>query len=181
MNFALFKQMIQPLKKVETITVNALLLAMNTVLGFFTIAIGEFIKISFSFLTLSLSGMLYGPIISGIFGGLGDIINYMVKPTGPFFPGFTLNAILTGIIYGIAFFNKKITLVRTIVAKLTVTIFIDLLLSTYWLSVLYGQAFLALLPLRMLKSAIMLPINVFLLYLVLNRVQALLPKLMKKI
>lgn len=179
MNFRILKESIRQLKKVETIVVNALLLSMNTVLGFYSIKIGEFIRIGFSFLTLAMAGMLYGPVIGGLFGGLGDIINYIIKPSGPYFPGFTINGILTGVIYGILFYQKKITLKRTIVAKLIITIFIDLILTTFWLSILYGQAFMVLLPMRIVKSTIMFPIEVTLLYVVLNRITALIPKITK--
>lgn len=177
MNLQILKDSVHQLKKVETIVVNALLLAMNTVLGAFSIMIGEFIRIGFSFLTLAVAGMLYGPVVGGLFGALGDVINYFVRPSGPFFPGFTLNGILTGVIYGVIFYQKKITIKRTILAKLIITVFIDLVLTTCWLSILYGQAFMILLPMRIVKSVIMLPIDVVLLYLVLTRIRLLLPKL----
>ncbi len=177
MNFGILRESVRQLRRIETIVVNALLLAMNTVLGFFSIMIGEFIKIGFSFLTLAMAGMLYGPVIGGLFGGLGDVINYFVRPSGPFFPGFTLNGILTGVIYGIMFYRKKITIKRSIIAKLIITVFIDLGLTTYWLSILYGQAFIVLLPMRLIKSPIMFPIDVVLLYLVLTRITLILPKL----
>ena len=181
MDTNILKESARQLKKVETLAVNSMLLAMNTVLGFFSIMIGEFIRIGFSFLTLAISGMLYGPIIGGIFGALGDIINYFVRPSGPFFPGFTLNNILTGVIYGIFFYKKKITLKRTLLAKFLITVIIDLGLTTYWLSILYGQAFIALLPMRIIKSAVMFPIDVVLLYLVITRMTLLLPKIIKSI
>lgn len=177
MNLRILKESVQQLKKIEIIVVNALLLAMNTVLGAFSIMIGEFIRIGFSFLTLAMAGMLYGPVIGGLFGGLGDVINYFVRPSGPFFPGFTLNGILTGVIYGVIFYQKKITIKRTLLAKLIITLFIDLGLTTYWLSILYGQAFMILLPMRIIKSIIMFPIDVILLYLVLTRITLIIPKL----
>ncbi|MFV0344078.1 MAG: folate family ECF transporter S component [Anaerocolumna sp.] len=177
MNLHIFRESIQQIKKIETIVVNALLLAMNTVLGAFSIMIGEFIRIGFSFLTLATAGMLYGPVIGGLFGGIGDLINYIVRPNGPYFPGFTLNSILTGVIYGLFFYQKKITLKRTILAKLIITIFIDLILTTNWLSILYGQAFMVLLPMRIIKSTIMFSIDVGLLYLVLTRINLIIPKL----
>lgn len=35
-----------------------------------------------------------------IFGGALDVLKYIIKPTGPFFFGFTFDAMLSGIIYG---------------------------------------------------------------------------------
>lgn len=170
--FYSFTESAKELKKVLTLAVTAMLTAMNTVLGLFTIMIGEFIKIGFSFLAIGTAGMVYGPVVGGLLGGMGDILNYLIKPTGPFFPGFTLNAILTGIIYGLYLYKKPLSLRRVFWAKLTVVILVDLILTTQWLSVLYGKGFLVLLPMRTLKAIIMLPIETGILYLVLNRVAA---------
>lgn len=167
-----FKESAKELQNILTLAVTAMLAGMNTVLGFFTVVIGEFIKIGFSFLTIGLAGLFYGPVVAGILGGAGDIINYLIKPTGPFFPGFTLNAILSGFIYGLYFYKKPVSIRRVFFAKLTVVIIVDLLLTTAWLSVLYGKAFLVLLPMRGLKAIIMLPIETGILYLVLTRITA---------
>ncbi len=166
----ILKESAKELRKIHTLAVTAMLTAMNTVLGLFTIMIGEFIKIGFSFLTLGLGGMLYGPVTAGILGGIGDILNYTIKPAGPFFPGFTINAILSGFIYGFYLYRKPVSIRRVFCAKLTVVIVVDLILSTMWLSMLYGQAFFALLPLRALKAAIMLPIETGILYILLSRI-----------
>lgn len=170
--FVSFKESAKELRKVLTLAVSAMLMAMNTVLGFYTIMIGEFIKIGFSFLTLGLAGMFYGPFVAGILGGAGDIINYLIKPAGPFFPGFTLNAILSGCIYGLYLYKKPVSLLRVFLAMLTVTLIVDLLLTTAWLSILYGQAFIVLLPMRAIKAVIMLPIESGILYIILNRMAA---------
>jgi riboflavin transporter len=157
------------LNKIPTITGAALLTAMNTVLGYFSIVIGNFLKIGFSYLTLAIAGFMYGPVVGGILGGLSDILNFIIKPMGPFFPGFTINAILTGFIYGLIFYKKPITLLKVFLTKLFLVIVIDLILGTTWLSILYGQAFYVLLPMRALKAIILLPIDTMLLYFVLSR------------
>jgi ECF transporter S component (folate family) len=170
----LMKESAKELKKVQALAVTALLAALNTILGFLTFMIGNFIKVSWSFLTLSLAGMLYGPVVAAILGAMGDIINYMIKPMGPFFPGFTLNAIISGFIYGLFLYKKPITMKRIFLMKFIIVIIVDLCLSTTWLSMLYGQAFLVLLPMRALKSAIMLPVETIILYYVLTRLQVIL-------
>ena len=45
--------------------------------------------------------MLFGPVVGGIMGGIGDILKFLIKPTGPYFFGYTLNAMLGPVIYGI--------------------------------------------------------------------------------
>ena len=40
---------------------------------------------------------MFGPVMGFMCGGLGDIIQYIIKPTGPYFPGWTLSAALLGL------------------------------------------------------------------------------------
>lgn len=152
------------LKSTSTLTVSAMLTALNVVLHFFTVVISDFLQISFSFLPLALTGLLYGPIVGGIAGGVGDILKYIVRPTGAFFPGFTLNAILSGIIYGLILYKKPVTLKRAFAAVLCNTLIIHLLLTPLWLSIMYGKGYIVLFSARLVKNIIMLPIETAMLY-----------------
>lgn len=80
-----------------------------------------------------------------------DILKYLVKPTGAFFPGWTLSAMAAGVIYGCFFYKKPLSLVRVFVAELTVSIICNMLLGTLWLQIMYGKAFFAILPARVIK------------------------------
>ena len=155
----LFTQSFEEIQKPRTITVCAMFAALAVVLGYFTIALGDYIKIGFSGIPNVLVGCLFGPVAVGCFGGLLDLLKYIVKPTGAFFPGFTLNAILGGMIYGCAYYRKSITLFRVLVTKLVVILICNVLLNTLWLSMLYGQAFAVLLPVRLMKNLIMWPVD----------------------
>lgn len=96
--------------------------------------------------------------------GLADIISYIIKPVGVFFPGLTLSAMLGSAIYGVILYKKPLSLWRIIAANSTVTVFVNMLLNTYWLTILYGDAFAVLFPARALKQIIMLPIEIALFY-----------------
>ena len=96
------------LKKVRTITTVAMFVALSIILGAFTVPIGNFLKIGFSSLTTVSVGYLFGPIVGSVFGAVTDIVKYAIKPTGPFFPGFTLNAIIAGFIYGSILYKKPL-------------------------------------------------------------------------
>ena len=95
---------------------------------------------------------------------LADILKYIVKPTGPFFPGFTISGALSGIIYGMVLYKKPITIKRIALANGLVMIFVNTILNTLWLKLLYGNAFFAILPARFLKQIVMFPIYVALFY-----------------
>ena len=97
----------ESLRDIRTITGSALMIALAVIIDFFRIVFSNIMEISFSFLALALTGMLYGPLIGGVVGGVSDIIQYIVRPSGPFFPGFTLNNILSGVIFGLFLYKQK--------------------------------------------------------------------------
>lgn len=83
------------------------------------IPIGGFpsLRINFSALPIMLSGIMLGPIPGFIVGIISDLINYVIKPNGPLFLGFTISSGLVGLIPGFLWFvlkNRKIQWVRWI-------------------------------------------------------------------
>lgn len=160
----LFTCSYRELKKVRTVTVCAMLAAIAIVLGSMSIEIGNTIRIGFSGLPNKLVDYMFGPVVGSIFAGALDVIKYILKPTGAFFPGLTLVPMLAGLIYGSFFYRKPITFLRVLTAQLVVAIICNVLLNTLCLSVLYGKAFMVLLPPRILKNLIMWPIDSFIFF-----------------
>lgn len=152
------------LKKVKTITTVAMFSALSIILGAFTVPVGNFLKIGFSSLTTVGIGFLFGPIVGGIFGAVTDVVKYMIKPTGPFFPGFTIGAVIAGCIYGSLLYKKPVSIKRILVAEIAVSIICNMLLGTLWLNMLYGKAFMAIFPMRAVKNIVLLPVNTFMTY-----------------
>lgn len=160
----LFEDSLHELKDVKALAVTAMLLAIAVVLGFYSLQITDFIKIGFAFLADEMTGMLFGPVVGGLMGGAADIVKYLVHPTGPFFPGFTISGAASGVIYGMVLYKRPFTIRRTALANALVMIFVNIGLNTYWLTLLYGDAFFAILPARIIKQAVMFPIYVALFY-----------------
>lgn len=170
----------EKLKNVKVLTVSAFLVAIATVLGFFKVPITELIEIRFQYLPIAIGGALFGPALGGVIGMLADILGYLVKPTGAFFPGFTITSILSGLIYGGFFYKKKITIPRIILAEVTETIVCSLLLNSINLSILYGNAFSVVVASRLLKVLIMFPVDTVILTVVLKAIPKLLPSDMRE-
>ncbi|NLG93190.1 MAG: folate family ECF transporter S component [Clostridiales bacterium] len=169
--FQSVKQSAEELKKTSTIAVCGLLIALNVVLGLFSIVISNVLQIRFSFLAIAMSGVLYGPLVGGIVGAVSDLVNFVVRPTGPFIPGFTLDAFLTGFLYALVLYKKKITIWRVFAAKAVVMLVVDIFFNTIWLSLAYGQAFYAIISARIIKNLIMLPINTGMLYVMIRFIE----------
>ena len=138
----------------------ALLIAIEIVLSRFLSIATPIVKISFAFLPIAIIAILYGPIYSGIAGGAADFIGAWLFPIGPYFPGFTITAALTGVVYGIVLYKKPKTWLKIATAVVFIAIALNLCLDTYWLKILFNKAYLALLPTRIIKSCIMIPLQI---------------------
>ncbi len=156
----------------KKLVIVGLMIALNIILVRFLSIKTPMVRISFGFLPIAIVGILYGPIWGGIAGAVSDVIGITLMPIGTPFFGFTLTAFLAGVFYGFFLHNKEISYKNVIVAVLPVVVVCDLLLNTYWLQLLYGNAFVAMLPLRLLKIAILAPLQVVTIHLVWNKIIA---------
>ena len=137
----------------------SLLIAIEVILTRFCSIQTPIVRIGFGFLPIAIIAIMYGPLSGGIAYAVGDLLGMMLFPSGSYFPGFTLTAFLTGIVYGVFLYNKPITWPRIVGAVLTVCLVLNLGLDTYWLSILMGKGYVALLPTRIMKAALMVPIQ----------------------
>lgn len=160
----------QEFKNTKSLVILSLLMALNIVIGFFTVTVTPTLKIGFSFLANAVAGYLFGPIPAALSAGLCDILKYLMRPDGPYFPGFTISAFMGGLIYGLFFYKKKITMIRCIGAKTFISVFVNMGLNTLWLSILTSKYFLVLLPLRVTKNIVAIPFEVVILYTFLKKI-----------
>ena len=154
------------IKSVKSLCGCAMLTALHVVISSVRIVISNLLEISFSYLAVGVCAMMYGPLLTGLAVVIADLLNYIVRPSGPFFPGFTINAFVSAFIYGCFLYKKEVTLPRTILCRLTVVIVINLILTPIWLNILYGNALFAM-P-RIIKNIVMFPIDTALLYITLK-------------
>ncbi|HKK95198.1 MAG TPA: folate family ECF transporter S component [Anaerovoracaceae bacterium] len=156
----------------------AFLIALEILLTRFLSINTPIVRIGFGFLPIAVAAILYGPIWAGAIYALGDILGMMLFPTGgAYFPGFTLSAFFVGAIYGLILHGHEVTVKRSLLASTIVAVFIHLLLNTYWLTILLGQGYLALLPVRIIKCLILIPIEGIIIPLVYNGILKKIPSI----
>ncbi len=229
------------LKNLRNLTICGLMAALAVALNYTaSFEVGPYIRIGISGLPNQVVAFLFGPGVGMIFGAMLDIIKYLLKPTGPFFPGFTLSAALGGMIYGLFLYGRKLPridlgdrkisvisasgIILTVageiltaiygvsllgddgqasasnayliagvamlvlgsiilyyifrhlfLAQLLVKIFVNIVLNTLWLKLLYDKAVFAILPGRLLSNTVMLPVDTLLLFAVLILVRRIVP------
>lgn len=159
------------LKKPRTLTTVSLFTALGVLLHFITVIPNAFLKIGLNFTVTGAMGYLFGPVPALLGAVAIDLIAFVLRPTGPYFIGFTLNAALTGALYGLFLYRCPLKLWRVSIAKGAVSLVINVILSTVWLGVLYGKSIVALLPMRLVKNAVALPAEILVLWAVLVAVE----------
>ena len=160
------------LKTASALAVCAMLVALALILNSVaSINIGPYVKIGFSGIPNQIADYLFGPITGCLFAGVLDIVKFFIRPDGPFFFGFTFNAMLSGLIYGTLLYRRPVSIKRIVIAEFFVKLVINCGLNTLWISMLYGKGFIALLGPRVIKNVIMLPIDSFILFFALTYVK----------
>lgn len=159
-------------EKTKKLVTVGILIAVEVIAGRFISISLPTTKIGFAFLPLAVIAMLYGPVWSGAAAGISDILVALMGGFG-YFPLLTIPAVLTGVIYGVAFYRKPITIPRVALTVLLESVFISLLLKTYFLTLQCGEGYLALLPARGIQNLITCPLQIICISLIANRIKLL--------
>lgn len=139
----LFKDSAAELKKISCLTITGVFIAVSMMIESFTIEI-PYAKLNFAFLAIAVIGLLFGPTVSCISGGLCDIVGFMVHPQGGFLPVYILIAMLQGLIYGICLYRKSPWMIKrsdskvsnvaiyicAVIARILDVVIINLLINT---------------------------------------------------
>ncbi|MCF2643546.1 MAG: folate family ECF transporter S component [Roseburia sp.] len=153
------------LSTTKNLVLCGLMAALSIILGTFaSISVGPYIKIGFSSIPNRIVDCLFGPVVGCMFGGALDLLKFLVKPDGPFFFGFTFDAMLAGFLYGIILYKKPLKWQRVLAAEFVNKLIVNCGFNTLWISILYGKGFFVLFPARILKNLIMLPIDTVILF-----------------
>lgn len=180
----MFVSSAKELKSTRNLVICAMMAALAIVLSYTTsFYITPTIKVGFSGLPNRLVDFMFGPVVGAIFGGVMDVLKFLIKPDGGFFFGYTLTAMVGGFIYGLLFYKLQIkkpldihveTETRTMLfwawvkvnakailliflANLLVKVICNIGMNTLWTSMTTGKAWLALIPTRLTKNLIQVP------------------------
>ena len=153
---------------VKSISIIGILVAMEIILARFSIHTWN-LKIGFSFIPVVVAAIFYGPVTAGLVGAIGDIMGYILFPVGAYFPGCTLTAFVTGMIFGF-FLRKSQSVLNVVLAVLCVQIFVSQFMNTYWISFLYGSPYWALFATRIYQTAAMIAVQIISTLLIVKKV-----------
>ena len=149
----------------HVIAVVGVLIALDIAISTLFIPVGDNLRIKFDFLSRAVIGMVGGPFLALSSGMIADLLGYVLHPVGAFFPGYTLSAMLGALVYALFFYRSKINIIRIVLAKLTVNLFVNVLLGSVWSVIVGKYGYLYYFTSSVIKNAIMLPIECIMLYL----------------
>lgn len=135
-----WKKSTQFMKKVKDLCMISILFSMMLVCKMIPIPSGfGSLGLGFTYLFFSTISLIYGPLCGIFIGFCSDILGYVLFQGGSiFFFGYTISAMLTGFIYGVFFFKKKITFTNCLLARFFVNIVINVGLGSVWWGMVYN-------------------------------------------
>lgn len=162
---------LQEFKRPRSLALAGILSAFAVVLnGPLTFSVSPVLEIGFGFAAVAMCAYFCGPWVAGTAGVGIDLLSYILRPNGAFFPGFTLNEFIIGFLYGLWLYKRKPATWQARVflcvgAYLCNVLLINYFLTPLWLHIMYGSAFKVLSQLKLiktlLKSIVDLPLLVF--------------------
>ncbi len=151
-------------RNLRSLTTVAVFLAVTIIISGLFVPLGDNLKVFFTFLTKAVYCTVGGPLMGLAAGFAEDIVGYMMYPDGGFFFGYTVSSMLGSFIYGLCFYRTKITLPRIIIAKVSVNLFVNMGLGCLWSQILFGKGYLYYLGKSTAKNLLLLPLEVFMLF-----------------
>lgn len=139
----------------------ALLMALHIFLSFFYIQVSDNLRIYFTFFIVIIVAIAFPLKIALGYAVIEDLIAFFIYPTGPFFIGYTLTALLSMLIYALVL-QKHVNIKNIIIAKTLVNLLINVALGSLWSAILYSRGFLYYFGVSFFKNVFLLPLEIIL-------------------
>lgn len=147
-------------RNLRSLVLAGLTVAIGVALGAFYIPLDVNLRITPAFLAYVFGAAMFGPVVGLAAGFAYDMTGFLLFPSGVFFPGYTLSAMLEFFIYGLFLYRRRITVWRIFICKIIVDFGVHVCLGALWSVILYGKGYYYYFVKSLLKNAIMLPIEV---------------------
>ena len=143
----------------KKLAVSALLLAADVILTRVLAFNTPLMKIGLGFAATALCALLYGPWWAAGVAALGDVLGSLLFPTGAYFPGFTLTAACTGLLFGLCLYRRGADWRLAVLAAALNCVLISWLANTAMISFISGTPYATLLGVRAVQLTVMLPLQ----------------------
>ena len=167
-----WRKALRQIRDVRMLALAGMLCALRIVLeSYLYIPLGPNLEFSLAFLPNALGAMVYGPVVALVSGAVTDVVSWLLVSKGPFFPLFTLLEMLSSFLYGLFLYEKKISFPRCALCKGLLNLICNVLLTSLFLSMMYGKAVTVYMAGRAVKNAALFLPEGLLLFLLLKAMQ----------
>lgn len=166
---AYWRDAVAELKDIHMLVFAALLIALKLVMKQFAIPITPFLKINVSFFVTALGAMVYGPVMACLCGFITDVLGYLIRPDGIFFPPYMITEAAGGVVFALYLYRARTTTLRVMLSRFTISLGVNVILQTpihmwYYAPFMNGKQYtLAMAVPGMIKNILMFPIEAVLL------------------
>lgn len=162
--------------KLKILAVAALLTALRIAIKALTIPVGPYLNITFGFLVNSVGSMIYGPLVAIVTSAISDTLGAVLFPNGVYFFPYIFEEIAGGVLFALFYYRARISTLRVMLGRFTVTIVCNLLLnpfiSIFYFKYVMNKSYTFFTLPRMIKNLALFPLQTLVLVLLFN---ALLP------
>lgn len=149
-----WRKALRQTKDVRMLALAGMLCALRIVLeSYLCVPLGPNLEFSLAFLPNALGAMVYGPVLALLSGAVTDVASWLLVSKGPFFPLFTLLEMLSSFLYGLFLYEKKPSFARCALCKGLLNLVCNVLLTSLFLSLMYGKAASVYMAGRIVKNA----------------------------
>ncbi len=148
------------LRQTRYLALMAVMIALKVVVGNFYIPLSENLHLSITFLLVGLEAMMIGPAAGMVSGAVTDIVGFLLFPSGPWFPGYTLTAMAGELLYGLFFYGQRVGWGRITAAKIISNYGINVLMGSLWSAMLYSKGYYYYFVRSLIKNTIYLPFQI---------------------
>ena len=164
---AYWREAASQLKSVRMLAVAAMIVALRVAVKFLEIPLAAGLKLSFDCYVNAVGSLVYGPVAALCVGAVSDTVGCIVKPTGAYFFPFIFVEMMSGFIFALFFWRKKLTTGRFLTAKFSVNFVCNIIMTSVFVKwqcyLLYGieeaAAYNLINLVRIAKSLILFPLE----------------------
>lgn len=162
------------LKDIHMLVFAALMIALRLVMKQISIPITPVLRINTAYFVSALGAMVFGPVFAALCAAITDILGYLIRPDGFYFPPFMLTEIAGSVIFALYLYRAKVTTTRVLLSRFSVSLLVNVLLQTpimmwYYAVCMGGKQYtFAMAVPGMIKNVLMFPIESVLLTLFLG-------------
>ena len=155
------------LKDTRMVALAAMIVALRAVCKMLEIPLAPGLNINVAAIFNSVGAMVYGPVVGVVGAIVSDPLGYLLHPDGPYFLPFMLTDMSSSLIFGLFFWQRRMTVGRTMTAKFTINMVSNIVLTSvimkWYYLVYYGvekaEAYNIINLTRIVKNLVMFPIE----------------------